>query len=173
MWSPSPNSAFLFLVLLLIWRTRERLCMNGVTSLLSMRRMLRGYTFEPRPNSRERGTASAVMVIDILNSHQKRSWNKLVREKSRDTSSWKMVAAGYGLLCEEVYLFSPWDMWISPKLFLDQLNAWNWSENGLRIGPQTFIQCCQEKIQQSPLQYSVLFALGQSHMDLMMSRTID
>ena len=64
-------------------------------------------------------------------------------------------------------------MWISPNLFLDQLNAWNWSEIGLRRGPQTFIQCCQEKIQQSPLQYSALFALGQSRMDLKISRTID
>ena len=30
-------------------------------------------------------------------------------------------------------------MWISPKLFLDQLNAWI-----NRKGPQTFIQRCQE-----------------------------
>ena len=81
--------------------------MNGVTYLLSMRRMLRGCTFEPRPDSRVLATAGAVMTIDILNSRQKRSYNKLVREKSRDTSSWKMLAAGYGLLCEEVYLHEP------------------------------------------------------------------
>ena len=69
--------------------------------------MLPRYTFEPRPNSRVLGTASAVMTIDILNSRQKRSGNKLVREKSGDTSSWKMLAVGYGLLCEEVYLHEP------------------------------------------------------------------
>ena len=32
-------------------------------------------------------------------------------------------------------------MWISPKLFLDQLNAWNLSEVGFRSGPQNFIRC--------------------------------
>ena len=37
----------------------------------------------------------------------------------------------------------------------------------------TFIQCYQEKIQQSPLQYSALFALRQSHMELMTFQTIN
>ena len=36
---------------ILILRTQERLCMNWVRSLLSMRGMLLGYNFEPRPNS--------------------------------------------------------------------------------------------------------------------------
>ena len=35
----------------------------------------------------------------------------------------------------------------------------NWSKVGFRRGPQTFIRCCQERIQQSPLQYSAFFAL--------------
>ena len=40
----------LFLLLAWFWRTRERLCLNRVKPLLSMRCMLLGYTFEPRPN---------------------------------------------------------------------------------------------------------------------------
>ena len=38
---------------------------------------------------------------------------------------------------------------------------------GFRRGPQTFIHLCQERIQQSPLQSSALFALRQSRVDLM------
>ena len=30
-----------------------------------------------------------------------------------------------------------WDLWMSTELFLDQLNAWNWSEVGFRKSPQT------------------------------------
>ena len=41
-------------------------------------------------------------------------------------------------------IYSPWDTWISPKLFFDQLNAWNLS--GIGFGLQTFIQSCQEKM---------------------------
>ena len=33
------------------WRTQERLCMKRVRSFLSIRGMLLGYSFEPRPNS--------------------------------------------------------------------------------------------------------------------------
>ena len=40
---------------------------------------------------------------------------------------------------EENAQSSPWDTWISPKLFLDQLNAWNQSEVGLGRGPQAFV----------------------------------
>ena len=32
------------------WHSRERLCMNRVRSLLSMRFMLTGYSLEPKPN---------------------------------------------------------------------------------------------------------------------------
>ena len=35
---------------------------------------------------------------DIQNSRQNRSKNKLVHEKRRDTSAWKLLAPGYGLL---------------------------------------------------------------------------
>ena len=40
-----------FLALAPFWRTRERLYMNRVRTSLSMRGMLPGYSFEPRPNS--------------------------------------------------------------------------------------------------------------------------
>ena len=38
---------------------------------------------------------------------------------------------------------------------------------------QTFIQCCQERIQQSPLQFSALFDLRLLWVDLMTFQTID
>ena len=41
-------------------------------------------------------------------------------------------------------LSSPWDIWFSKKLFLDQINAWNLSEVAFRSGPQTFIQSRQK-----------------------------
>ena len=65
--------------------------------------------------------------------------------------------------------FYPWHMWISPKF----KNALNKSEVCFRRSPQTFIQRFQESIQQSSLQYSALFALGQSRVVLMTFRTID
>ena len=46
-----------FLSLARSWCTGERLCKNGVTSLLNMRGMLLGYSFEPRPNSPALSTA--------------------------------------------------------------------------------------------------------------------
>ena len=39
-----------FLLLARFWRSRERLCMNRVRSLLNMRCMLPGYSLEPKPN---------------------------------------------------------------------------------------------------------------------------
>ena len=41
-------------------RSRERLCMNRVRSLLSMRCMLPGYSFEPRPNIPNRRALGAI-----------------------------------------------------------------------------------------------------------------
>ena len=35
---------------------------------------------------------------DFQNSRQNRSINKLVRKKGRDTSAWKLLVPGYGLL---------------------------------------------------------------------------
>ena len=44
----------------------ERLGMNRVTSLLSMRGMLLGNRFEPKPKSRALGTVGAVMTYGIF-----------------------------------------------------------------------------------------------------------
>ena len=49
-----------FLLLARFWRSRERLCMNRVRSLLSMRSMLPGYSFEPRPNMPNRRALAAI-----------------------------------------------------------------------------------------------------------------
>ena len=45
--------------------TRERPCMNGVRSLLSIRDMLLGYSFPPRSNNRLLGTAGSFMTIGL------------------------------------------------------------------------------------------------------------
>ena len=44
------------------WRTRERLCINRIRPLLSMRGMLLGDSFKPRPNSRVLASAGSVKV---------------------------------------------------------------------------------------------------------------
>ena len=54
------------------WRTRERLGMNRVRSLLSTRGMLLGYSFEPRPNNRALATAGSVMTIGLSTSSKQR-----------------------------------------------------------------------------------------------------
>ena len=46
-------------------RTRERLCMNRVRSMLSTRGMLLGYSFESRSNSRVPATAGSIMTIGL------------------------------------------------------------------------------------------------------------
>ena len=56
-WSKPANRAFLSLVSC----TRERPCMHQVRSLLSMRCVLLGYIFEPRPNSHALTTARSVI----------------------------------------------------------------------------------------------------------------
>ena len=56
-----------FLSLARFWRIRERLCMTRVRSLLSMRGMLLGYSFKPRPYSRVLGIADSVKTIGFIN----------------------------------------------------------------------------------------------------------
>ena len=72
-----------FLSLVRFWRTRERLCLNRVRSLLSMRFMLLGYSFEPRPNSCTLGIALSVMTIGLSidgSSHSKKPvWREITR----------------------------------------------------------------------------------------------
>jgi len=47
------------------WRTRERPCINQVRYLLSMRSMLLGNSFQPRPN-RHVHCSGLVMMIGFL-----------------------------------------------------------------------------------------------------------
>ena len=54
-----------FLLLARFWCSRERLCMNRVRSLLSMRCMLPGYSFEPRPNLPNRGALASNFKYSI------------------------------------------------------------------------------------------------------------
>ena len=61
----NPPGSRVFLSLDQFWCTWERLCMNRVRSLLSMRSMLLGYSFEPRPNSRALATGGSVMLIGL------------------------------------------------------------------------------------------------------------
>ena len=72
-----------FLSLALFWRTQERHCLNRVRSLLSMRRMLLGYCFEPRPNIGLLSTAGSDMTIGLLIngcSHSKKPvWREITR----------------------------------------------------------------------------------------------
>ena len=70
-----------FLSLSRFLRTRERLYINRVRSLLSMRYMLLGYSFEPRPytNSHALGTTGSVMTIGLsINgcSHSKNQFDE-------------------------------------------------------------------------------------------------
>ena len=60
--------------------------MNEVRSLLSMRGMLVGYSFEPRPNSRVLATAGSVMIITLsLNgSSYSKKKNSLTRQNKID-----------------------------------------------------------------------------------------
>ena len=47
------------------WRAEERHCTKQLRFLLSMRNMLLGYNFEPRPNSRALGTAGSVVTLGL------------------------------------------------------------------------------------------------------------
>ena len=54
-------------LLVRFWRTLERICLNRMRSLLSMRCMLLGYSFEPRLKSRALGSGGSVMTIGFIN----------------------------------------------------------------------------------------------------------
>ena len=73
-----------FLSLAQFWSTRERICMNRVRSLLSMRCMLLGYSFEPRPKSHVLATADSVMTISLSingGAHSKKKFDDCQREQ--------------------------------------------------------------------------------------------
>ena len=62
-----------FLLLARFWRSRERLCMNRVRSLLNMRCMLPGYSLEPKSNMPDlaailvfHGTAGSIITIGFV-----------------------------------------------------------------------------------------------------------
>ena len=59
------GSRVLSLACSIFLRTRERLCMNPARSLLNMRGTLVGYSLEPRPERRVRGTAGSVMTVRL------------------------------------------------------------------------------------------------------------
>ena len=61
------------LLLARFWRSRERLCMNRVRSLLNMRCMLPGYSLVPKPNMPDltailvfHGTAGSIITIGFV-----------------------------------------------------------------------------------------------------------
>ena len=64
-------------------RTRERLGMNRVRSLLRINQTLLGYGFKTRPNSHVLGTASSVRTISFINKQllalKKPVWQEKVR----------------------------------------------------------------------------------------------
>ena len=64
------------------WRTRQRLCVNRVRSLLSRRCMLLGYSFKPRPNSRALVTAGFEYEHQFINRRVLALKNPVWREKT-------------------------------------------------------------------------------------------
>ena len=74
------------------WRTRERLCMTRVTSLLSMRCMLLWHNFESRPNSPESGLSyDRRFITKRMLALEKPFW----REKTRLTSQRSLDCSGF------------------------------------------------------------------------------
>ena len=79
-----------FLLLARFWRSRERLCMNRVRSLLNMRCMLPGYSLEPKPNMPDlaatlvfHGTAGSIITF-ILSLKGRSHWNNRFDERKQD-----------------------------------------------------------------------------------------
>ena len=84
-----------FLSLVRLWDTRERLCLIRVRSLLSMRCMLLGYSFEPRPNNCALGIAGSVMTIGLSINGCSHSKKPVWRDRTRLTSPdvWAVVTS--------------------------------------------------------------------------------
>ena len=61
----SRSSSRTFLSFARFGRTRERLCINRVTSLLSMRDVLLGYSFPARPYNRVFGRVGSFMTTGL------------------------------------------------------------------------------------------------------------
>ena len=82
-----------FLLLARFWRSRERLCMSRVRSLLNMRCMLPGYSLEPKPNMPDltaflvfHGTAGSIIAIGFVTKRTLALEKPVSREKTRLTS---------------------------------------------------------------------------------------
>ena len=73
--------------------TGERLYMNRLRSLLSMRRILLGYSSKPRPNSWLLATAGSVMTIGLSINGCSHSKKPVWRERTRLTSPEVSAAA--------------------------------------------------------------------------------
>ena len=79
-----------FLLLARFWRSRERLCMNRVRSLLNMRCMLPRYSLEPKPNMPDlaailvfHGTAGSIITIG-LSLNGRSHWKNRFDERKQD-----------------------------------------------------------------------------------------
>ena len=66
------------------WLTRERLCVNRVKSLLSMRYMLVGYSFEPRPNWYSGLFCNHRFIDEWMLTLEKPVWREETRLSSRE-----------------------------------------------------------------------------------------
>ena len=113
-----------FLPLARFWRIRERLCMNRLRSLLSMRGMLLGYTFEPGPNSLVLATAGSVVTIGLsigTCSHSKRI-TSLTRENKIDSLVWY---SSLGIVIHDIIIRYGESIWPgrSPRQ-QTELNTW-------------------------------------------------
>ena len=98
-----------FLSLAWFWRTQERHCLNRVRSLLSMRRMLLGYCFKPRPNIGVLSTAGSDMTIGLLIngcSHSKKPvWREITRLTGLEV--WAAATQRFDVIQAELPLLLP------------------------------------------------------------------
>ena len=89
-----------FLLLARFWRSRERLCMNRVRSLLNMRCMLPGYSLEPKPITPDlaailvfHGTTGSIITIGFVTKRTLALEKPVWWEKTRLTSPEARAAA--------------------------------------------------------------------------------
>ena len=97
---PLHPSSRAFLLLARFWRSRERLCMNRIRSLLNMRCMLPGYSLVPKPNMPDlaaivvfHGTAGSIITIGFVTKRTLALEKPVWREKTRLTSPEARAAA--------------------------------------------------------------------------------
>ena len=64
-----------------LWRSLKKECMIRVRSLLSMRCLLLGYSFDLRPNSHALGTAAVVLTIGLTITAARTRKTSWIRKK--------------------------------------------------------------------------------------------